>query len=150
MVVAMRATRRVPAMQVRQRIAKKKSKIERIDITQLPKDAMLKVRTKFSIYWVVVVDPVQKEVAVSTNSASVPNGPDMHFFEGATTSPNGPRTTLNTDSIMVGASMAFAYKKPRPNGDRFLDTSLVQRISLVANAPKAKAIVDKAMAALGN
>jgi len=56
--IAMRATRRVSAMRVRQkRIAKKKTSIRIVDISDLPEGAMLKVKTQFSTYLIVVVDP---------------------------------------------------------------------------------------------
>ena len=145
---AMTATRRVSTARVPEKsVSKKKSEIKTIDITKLTKGAMLKVKTRFSIYWVVVVDPVRKEVAVSNNSKSVLNGPDMLFFEGATVSP-GSSPALDTKNIMVGASMALAYKKPRSADKRHLDTSTVEKISLVVNTVKAKHIVRKATAAL--
>ncbi len=146
----MRATRRVSAMRVRQkRIAKKKTSIRIVDISDLPEGAMLKVKTQFSTYLIVVVDPTLKEVAVSNNSTTAPNGPDMFTLEESMASPVFPRV-LEAGRIMVGARMALVFKKPMPPGEQYVDTSVVERISLVANLVRAKLIVDKAMVALDN
>lgn len=144
--IAMRAARRVQSAKTRAKRAPKKERdIKRIDITGLPQGAMLKVKTEFSTYWVVVVDPTQKKVAVSNNSKTVRNGPDMFFFEGATIRP-GVLPALDTKCIMVDARMSFAFEKPKPGKGSFLDTSIVEKIWPIADAARAKVIVDKAMA----
>lgn len=143
---AMRATRRVqPAKARAKRASKEERNIDRIDITGLPQGAMLEVKTKFSTYWVVVVDPAQKKVAISNNSISVPNGPNIYFFEGATTHP-GSSQALDTRCIVVGASMAFAPRQHPTKMDKFLDTSVVEKISLATDPEKAKMIIEKATA----
>ncbi|MDO8664578.1 MAG: hypothetical protein Q7K44_03500 [Candidatus Liptonbacteria bacterium] len=141
---AMTAKRRVSTARIPERAPSNKEK--KINITGLLEGTMLEVRTRFSVYLLVVVNPAKQEIAMSNNSTSVPNGPFLCRLEGAgIPGALGSLMLEEPNCVAVGLSIGMEPKRPMFPRKNFT-TSIVKGIRLLRQPAKAQRIVSQARA----